>query len=76
VSHLALQTGDMSLGTMALLSMAVAIAAGVAMATLASAPADVVGGIVLLAAIAVFARTIMGFAAEPGGEGQRPARRR
>jgi hypothetical protein len=66
----------MSLGTKALLSLAVAIAAGVATAKLASAPADVLGGIVLLAAIAVFARAIMGFAAEPGGEPRRPARRR
>jgi hypothetical protein len=54
-----------------LVSMAVTIAAAVAMATVADTLTDVLGGIVVLAAILVFTRAIMAFAAEPGEEVQR-----
>jgi hypothetical protein len=66
----------MSLLLKALLSMAVAVAAAVAMATLASALADVAGGVVVLCAILVFTRTIMDFAAEPDEKPQRSGRAR
>jgi L-lactate permease len=64
----------MSLVLKALLSMAVAIAAVVAMATPAGAFGDVLGGIVGLVAIVVFARAIMALAAEPGEERHRSDR--
>jgi hypothetical protein len=60
----------MSFPTRALLSLAVAIAAVVAMASLAGAIADVLAGIVALVAIVALTRAIMRFAAEPG-EGPR-----
>jgi L-lactate permease len=54
----------------ATLSMAVAVAAVVAMATRATTLTDIVGGIVVLVAILVFARAIMAFASEPSEEGR------
>jgi hypothetical protein len=54
------------------LAIAVAMAAVVALATLA----DVLAGIVATVAILVFTRAIMDFAAEPGEKPQRSARRR
>jgi hypothetical protein len=57
---------DMSLVIKAVLSLAVAIGGVVAMASLASTLADVLGGIVALVATLVFTRAIMDFAAEPG----------
>jgi F0F1-type ATP synthase assembly protein I len=58
----------------ATLSMAVAVAAVVAIATRATTLTDVIGGIAVLVAIVVFARSIMAFASEPGEEGQRSNR--
>jgi hypothetical protein len=52
----------------AIVSLATAIAAVVAVASLASTFAEVLGGIVVLVAMAVFARAIMAIAAEPGEE--------
>jgi hypothetical protein len=66
----------MSFVTRALLSSAVALAGGVAMATIPGALVDVPAGIVVLVAIVVFMRAIMAFAAEPGEEGQRSNRPR
>lgn len=62
----------MSFVIKAILSMAVAIAAVVAMASLASTLAVVLGGTIALVAILVFFRAILGFAAEPS-EGPRPS---
>jgi hypothetical protein len=56
--------------------MAVAVAAAVAMATLAGALVDVLGAIVVLFAVLVFTRTIMDFAAEPDEKPQRSGRPR
>jgi hypothetical protein len=67
-----LQTAVMSVVMRAILSMTVAVGAGVAVATVASTLADVLGGIVALAAMLVFTRTIMNLAAAPGEEPQRP----
>jgi F0F1-type ATP synthase assembly protein I len=61
----------MSIVTQALLSIAATIAAAVAMATLAGGLADVLGGVVVLMAIPVFARAIMTFAAEPAEKQRR-----
>jgi hypothetical protein len=58
----------MSLVIRATASMAVAIAAVVGLALLASTLADVIGGIVVLIAMLAFARAIMKLAAEPGEE--------
>jgi hypothetical protein len=55
----------MSFAMRAIPSMAAAVVAVVAMASLAATLADALGGIVLLAAILVFTRAIMDFAAEP-----------
>jgi hypothetical protein len=67
---------DMSAPIKAMLSMAVAVAGVVAIATRATTLTDVIGGIVVLVAILVFARAIMNFASEPGEAGQRSNRRR
>jgi hypothetical protein len=64
----------MSLVIRATASMAVAIAAVVGLALLASTLADVIGGIVVLIAMLAFARAIMKLAAEPGEEDRRSAR--
>lgn len=56
----------MPLGMKALLSMAAAIAAVVALVTLAGTLAHVLGGTVALVAMLLFTRVIMAFAAEPG----------
>jgi hypothetical protein len=61
----------MSCGTKAVLSLTVAIAAVVAMGTLAGPLADLLAGFVALVAILVFARAIMQFVAEAGEEAQR-----
>jgi L-lactate permease len=58
----------MSVVIRAILSMTVAIAAVVAVATVASTLADVLGGIVALAAMLVFTRTIMDLASAAGDE--------
>ena len=55
----------------AIVSMAVAVAAVVAMASLGSTIAIGVGGAVVLVAILVFDRAIMAFAAEPGENSRR-----
>jgi F0F1-type ATP synthase assembly protein I len=60
----------------AMLSMAVAVAAVMTIATRATTLTDVGGGIAVLVAILVFARSIMTFASEPGEEGQRSNRLR
>ncbi len=61
----------MSFVIKAILSMAVTIAAVIAMASLASTLAVVLGGTVALLAILVFIRAMMDFAAEPGEKSQR-----
>jgi L-lactate permease len=58
----------------ALLSMAGAVTGVVAIATRTTTLVDIIGGIVVLVAILVFARSIMAFASEPGEEDQRPSR--
>jgi hypothetical protein len=60
----------------ALLSMAVAIAAVVAVTSLTGTFADVLAGIVAVVATLLFTRAIMDFAAEPGEERQRSDRPR
>jgi hypothetical protein len=55
----------------ATVSIVIAVSAAVAMTSLASTLADVLGGIVVLVAILVFTRALMAFAAEPGEEAQR-----
>jgi hypothetical protein len=67
---------DMSRVMKATLSMAVAIAAVVAIVWLASTLADVLGGIIVLAAMPSFTPAIMDLAAEPAEEPQRLGRPR
>ena len=55
----------------AILSMAVAVAAVVAMTLLAGTIAILIGGAVVLVAIVVFGRAIMAVAAEPGAKSRR-----
>jgi hypothetical protein len=55
----------------AILSMAVAVAAVVAMTLLAGTIAILIGGAVVLVAIVVFGRAIMAIAAEPGEKSRR-----
>lgn len=62
----------MSIALKAILSTAVAVGAVVAMARLAGALADVLGGVAVLVAMLVFSRAVMDFAAEPGDEPQQP----
>jgi hypothetical protein len=68
-------SGDLRLAGMspvirAVLSIAVAIAAVVALALSTGTTVDVVGGIAVSVATLVFARAIMDFAAEPGEKRQ------
>lgn len=60
------RVAGVSLMVRAILSLAVAIGAVVAMASLAGTLTDVVGGFVALAALLVFIHTIMELAGEPG----------
>ena len=79
-SHLRLigrsDTAGMPPAIQAPLSIAVAIAAVVALALLASTLVDILGGVVVSVAILVFTHAIMAFAAEPGERAQRPGRPR
>ncbi len=71
-----LRVANVSLAVRATVSIAIVIAALVAMIWLAVALADVVGGIVVLVGLLVFFRAILNFAAEPGEEPRRSGRPR